>query len=76
MDIQEAIRWFSCRQNMGLSDKCQDAENIALAALQEQAERKKGCKVCSKGVDIIYSPADDLYPYGAEFCPHCGRRLK
>lgn len=38
MDIQKAIRWFSDRQNMGLSDKCQDAENCALEALQEQAE--------------------------------------
>ena len=58
------------------NDDQYEAIEAAISALQEQAEREEGCKVCNKGVDIIYSPADDLYPYGAEFCPHCGRRLK
>lgn len=49
---------------------------VGIKALQEQAEREKGCLVCNKGVKITYSPEDDLYPYAAEFCPHCGKRLK
>ena len=39
--IQEAIDWFQRRKNMGLSDKCQNAENTALNVLQDQAEREK-----------------------------------
>lgn len=78
MDIQMAMEELKMENALlGVRSPMKVARNdLAIAALQEQAEREKGCQVCNKGVKIMYSPEDDLYPYAAEFCPHCGRRLK
>jgi hypothetical protein len=82
MDIQEAIEWFSFRQKMGLSDKCQDAENAALAALQEQAERGKGCDFCKIELDdypyarAVGDNCESDERYEPVYCPKCGKRLK
>jgi hypothetical protein len=78
MDIQEAISEFKMENALlGVRNPMKVARNdLAISALQEQAEREEGCLICNKGVKIMYSPEDDLYPYAAEFCPHCGKRLK
>ena len=89
MDIQKAISYwqkfraecFEMLKEGTENDKRTAEEQIpvcddTITVLREQAEREKGRSVCNKGVKITYSPEDDLYPYAAEFCPHCGRRLK
>lgn len=89
--IQEAIDWFSRRKDMGLSDKCQKAEDTALSALQDQAEREKGCEYCDPEImdgNPIFSRHIDGYigngkfcsnvevGIKAHFCPMCGRDLR
>lgn len=56
-----------------------EACRMAIKALQDQAEREKGCDTC----DIVFDSADQLIlelkkdGYGnCKFCPKCGRRLK
>ena len=79
MDIQEAIQfWKDCRAN---GSDFVEAKAMAIAALQERAEREKGCDFCKKELDdypyvqavgerdesdTIYEPA---------YCPICGRKL-
>jgi hypothetical protein len=55
--IQDAITWFELDLKDG---KCYDtcpqcnANEFALAALREQAEREKGCEYCLQGEDLAY----------------------
>ena len=87
MDIQRAIRWV---KQHAATDKCEASDDV-LAALQEQAEREKGCEYCDpevmSGNPIFSRHADGYLGNGkfcsdsgvgvkAYFCPHCGRRLK
>ena len=68
MDIQKAIKelktvYFPMHSH-------DEAVNMAIAALQEQAERGKGCEGCAGPYGKM--KAD----FGFNFCPRCGRRLK
>lgn len=75
-EIQETIDWFRRRKDMGLSDKCQNAENTALNALQAQAEREKGCEMCKSDVPMIFDTFTGMDGKPVNFCPNCGRDLR
>lgn len=55
MDIQKAIRWV---KQHAATDHC-EASDDALAALQEQAEREKGCEFCGQNGDRIIEAFGD-----------------
>lgn len=69
------------------SDSEFEAIEAAKEALQEQAEREKGCEYCEnvpskyKGITaeaFEQRAADDEYVVGIDvnYCPKCGRELK
>ena len=93
MDIQEAISEFKMENALlGVRNPMKVARNdLAISALQEQAEREKGCEYCDPEVmsgNPIFSRHADGYLGNGEFCndagvgvkayfcPRCGRRLK
>lgn len=85
MDIQRAIRWV---KQHAATDHCEASDDI-LAALQEQAEREKGCEwrlVDDDGEISTRYETDCGHSFffedgsteenGFTTCPYCGKRLK
>lgn len=73
-DIEKAIKEFQefIENGYGCSKLPSSwSIRLALAALQEQAKRNKGCPYCDpKNVDYYYAGNVPNY------CKHCGRKLK
>jgi hypothetical protein len=73
-EIQNAIAFFK-RCGVPYAD-------TALAALQEQAEREKGCDFCKIELDdypYVRAVGDNCESdecYEPVYCPKCGKRLK
>jgi hypothetical protein len=68
MDIQETILRFEDGKKAAEMYHDTDATHdfgLALSALQEQAEREKGCQYCCGEIEV-----------DTPFCPYCGKRLK
>lgn len=68
-----------------ISDECTNTQcdyieeiEIALQALQEKAEREKGCERCSetRPYPNVCSPAENQRFQNAKFCKYCGRKLE
>ena len=89
-EIEYAIANISdfLEAEIGQGDLQMASVEMALAALQEQAERDKGCEYCS---DMKYMPfgehkvyidgngkldVDDDEDFQLNFCPMCGKRLE
>jgi hypothetical protein len=79
MDIQEAISEFKMENALlGVRNPVKVSRNeLAISALQEQAEREKGCEYCENEIYMKHPSVAEV-PWGvaAKFCPMCGRRLK
>ena len=73
LDMMEAA-YAHIRKN----DDQYEAIEAAISALQEQAEREKGCEYCSDYEPNYNQFYDSEGELGAKFifCPMCGRRLK
>lgn len=84
MDIQEAISEFKMENALlGVRNPMKVSRNdLAISALQEQAEREKGCNFCRIELDdypYVRAVGDDCESdeyYEPVYCPMCGRRLK
>lgn len=59
MNEIEAIEYLAdcCRQD-GFTQKFIDSANLAILALQEKAERKKGCEYCTERKPILNELGD------------------
>lgn len=90
MDNVNALRSIA-EMPINLSVEQIGALQAGIKALQEQAEREKGCEYCDpevmSGNPIFSRHADGYLGNGkfcsdsgvgvkAYFCPHCGKRLK
>lgn len=79
-DTERAIKTFEsltlcgiCTGSENGCTKCDryNAKIQALAALQEKAEREKGCAEChDAGMVRLY------WDKGYGYCPHCGKKLE
>ena len=88
MDIQEAISEFKMENALlGVRNPMKVARNdLAISALQEQAEREKGCEYCEQVITTVKMNFETDSILGEskwfsstrspKFCPMCGRRLK
>lgn len=76
--IAEAIKDFNEFKTSGyIQSKRPSSGNIevAIQALQAQAEREKGCEYCNyKGELWTYRDIDNSHQR-SDFCPKCGRPL-
>ena len=89
MDKWEALDWFLRRRSMGLDDKCQQAENVAIDAIMdairreneeaEDRERPPLPPIRKDDLCLIFLCPEcgcDLRHDGCERCYRCGRRIK
>lgn len=91
MDIQTAIQAFQLLKGtngitaayLPLTDKIafNELADSAISALQEQAEREKGCAWCrdyNLAVEVQHKVKHDVVLTCGQlnYCPMCGRRLK
>lgn len=60
MDKWEALDWFLRRKSMGLADKCQRAENIAIEAIQDAIENEPRLMTLEEvlATEVVY--AEDI----------------
>ena len=81
MDIQEAISEFKMENALlGVRNPMKVSRNdLAISALQEQAEREKGCKYCrgehnisTVSVTRHTSDREILTKIETLYCPSCG----
>ena len=70
MDIQYAINRLASCSIIPFDADAREVCDMAIKALQEKAEREKGCEYCDpKNVDYYYAGNVPNY------CKHCGRKL-
>ncbi|MFA5659132.1 MAG: hypothetical protein WC900_07595 [Oscillospiraceae bacterium] len=48
----------------------------AVLAMEEQAERKRGCKMCNSDVPMLFDTFTGMDGNPVNFCPNCGRDLR
>jgi len=71
-NIQEAIVWIKdLQKEHAVTAHWWGACDTAILALQEKANREKGCEYCDPD-NVYYYYAGNLPNY----CKHCGRKLK
>lgn len=87
-DTEKSIRAMeNLNMVLSITDSERHAANLAIQALQEKAEREKGCDECNYGCgDCANSGCEKCYKDCSwetrkhhkpkhRFCPHCGRKL-
>lgn len=79
MTIQKALNYFTRRkEQLGISDKIQQAETLAISALEKQipcklapkSSKKAEVPVCGKCNRIM-----DLMQGELNYCPNCGQKI-
>ena len=71
MDIKQIIHDVWEGDNELSTEECVAIEK----ALQEQAEREKGCEYCNTAVFLRhYNSSEEPWRVAEKYCPVCGRR--
>ena len=84
MTREEALEWFKDRKKMNLDDKCQQAEDMAIKALEQEPKTGHWINVNKGKWNTIpaYKCSEcganaDLRDWSGEspFCPWCGAKM-
>ena len=78
-DITFAIAILNERKN-SLNRYAPLAEKLSAAARTlstlKSEKDSRPCEFCKENPKVLFSSEDDMYPYSAEYCPQCGRKLE